>query len=167
MENDAPVSDIKSHRYFGIEFNNRVWEYLTRNQLSLSEEEEMINLAHGSLLHWSLCKEKTQAQMQRGEYMIAKAYIKAEDGSSALKHARRCYDLTQSFPDAMKDFDFAYAHEIMARVFALLGDDTLSREAYENATVAGASIAGSKDKAIFQADLAKGPWFGLEQLELQ
>ena len=60
----------------------------------------------------------------------------------------------------LTDFDLAYAHEARARALACAGrlDDARA----ERDLAAATPIADDEDRAIVIADLADGPWYGLD-----
>ena len=60
------------------------------------------------------------------------------------------------------DFDLAYAYEAGARAAAAGGDVGEARRLRVLARQAGDAIADADDKAIFDGDLAAGPWYGAD-----
>ncbi len=72
-----------------------------------------------------------------------------------------CLEITAANPEEMKDFDLAYAEEVIARVYALMGDATLAKEFHGKAILLGRAIADPEDRKIFESDLAAEPWFGM------
>lgn len=82
---------------------------------SKAEDESMFHTAHASCCHW--LKVGTGSHHQRAEWLIARVYSELSLGESALRHARRCEELTEEHADLMEDFR-AYALECMARANA-------------------------------------------------
>jgi len=109
------------HRHFGVEFNNTAFDYFDKQNKTAEEIDDMIGYAHSSLHHWRLFSGGTVVNVQRGEYMVAKAYALAGNKTESLSHAKRCLELTEKNSGEMKDFDFAFAHEVMAMAQKLNG----------------------------------------------
>ena len=82
----------------------------------------MIRYAHSSLHHWKLFSGGTIVNVQRGEYMVAKAYCLAGNKTEAMSHAQKCLEITEKHSDEMKDFDYAFANEAMAMTHHLNGN---------------------------------------------
>ena len=94
--------------------------------------------------------------------MIAHVYTVLGDAGSAIKHAQRCLEITETHKDQMQDFDIAYAYEGMARANALAGDAETAKKYLELAKAAGEDIADAEDNEWFVGDLAGGDWYGVE-----
>ncbi len=122
MEKEKHILINNIHRYFGVEFNNTAFNYFDRKNKSQEEIDDMIGYAHSSLHHWKLYSGGTVVNVQRGEYMVAKAYSLAGIKTESLSHAKRCLELTEKYPAEMKDFDFAFANEVMAMAQKLNGN---------------------------------------------
>ncbi|HMQ69202.1 MAG TPA: hypothetical protein PKC58_09465 [Ignavibacteria bacterium] len=122
MKKEKHVLINNIHRYFGVEFNNTTFDYFDKKKRTPEENDEMIGYAHSSLLHWKLYSGGTKVNEQRGEYMVAKAYALAGKKAESLIHANKCLKITKDFSDEMKDFDFAFANEVMALAYKLNGD---------------------------------------------
>lgn len=122
MKKEKNVLINNIHRYFGVEFNNIVFDYFEKEKRTQEENDEMIGYAHGSLVHWKLYSGGVIVNEQRGEYMVAKAYTLAGRKAESLFHAKKCLKITNDNPGEMKDFDFAFANEVMAIAQKLNGD---------------------------------------------
>ena len=108
-----------AHRFFGVEFNNKIFQLAEKQNLSDDEKTEIVSLAHASYIHWLNYSGHKIVNTQRALYMIAKAYITIQDQSNSMIYALKCLECTKSFINEMEDFDIAYSHEIMARAAAL------------------------------------------------
>ena len=145
---------------FAKRTNGRVWQLLDKPDRTEAENEEMILAAHASLYHWLFAG--AEAHRQRGEWMIARVYTALGEADQALKHARRCLELTEKHRDKMQDFDLAYAYEGLSRAFALNGNQEEAQKYLKMARSAGESISNQEDKEIFLGDLNSGNWYGIE-----
>ena len=147
------------HRKLAVEANNSTWEFLDREPSSLSGQdiEEMTRRAYAAAYHWSRAESATVVNEIRASWLIAKVWIHQSRGDLALPIAIRCIELCLA--NNVSDFDLAYVYEVKARSLACLGDIGGAREAKQSAQQI--DIADDEDRKLVQADLAKGPWFGL------
>jgi hypothetical protein len=147
------------HRKLAIEANNSTWEFLDREPSSLSEQEieEMTRRAYAAAYHWTHAENATVVNEIRASWLIAKTWIHQSRGDIALLISRRCIELCSA--NNVKDFDLAYVYEAKARSLACLGDFDGAQEAKKFAL--SIEVADEEDRKIVEADLAKGPWFGL------
>ncbi len=104
MSEEKTYTIEAAHHFFGIDFNGKIWNLLDKQDKNQDELDEMVNLAHASLLHWKKNPKCKKVNIQRGEYMIALAYISANRKEQALYHAKKCFKLTEDFKNEMEDF---------------------------------------------------------------
>lgn len=152
----------EANQHFAIAYNNNIWKLLAKSERNEAENNQLINLAHASLLHWSESPKCTVVNLQRGEFMIAMVYTYVGKKDAAVDYAKRCLKLTEDHKGQMKDFDIAYAYLAMSRALALSGATEAAKEYLKMTTVAGETIKGEQDKKIFMDDLNSGPWYGLK-----
>ena len=150
----------EAHKYFAQSTNGRVWELLQKPNRSETENDEMLHAAHACAYHWQFVG--TAVHQQRGEWLISHVHAVLGHGNEALRHAQRCFELTEANRDLMHDFDIAYAFEGRARAHAMLGDHRLAEEFLVLAQQAGNAIANEEDKSIFMGDFDGGEWYGLK-----
>lgn len=149
----------EAHQYFAKTLNGKVWELLQKPERSKSDDELMIYAAHASCYHWLIAG--TGLHHQRAEWLIAHMYTELGVGDSALRHASRCLELTNEFADLMKDFDWAYAYEGVARANALAGNRDEALKYLRRADELGKAIDDNEDLSIFLSDFNGGNWHGL------
>ncbi len=145
----------QAHKIFAVDFFNNTWDFLDKPERTFEENEVMLNLAHASLMHWSIIGEPIN--MQRGEWMVAHVYTILGRKEPALHHAQNCLNITEKF--GFDDFDLAFAYEQYARALAL-NDDDRWEEYYDLAKGAGELIQEKGDREYFLKVLDEGPWFG-------
>jgi hypothetical protein len=149
----------EAHKYFAQSTNGRVWDLLQKPHRTEAENDEMLHAAHACAYHWQFAG--TAVHRQRGEWLISHVQVVLGHGNEALRHAQRCFELTQANRDLMQDFDVAYAFEGMARAQAMLGDHKIAEEFLLLAQQAGNAIANEEDRSIFMGDFDGGDWYGL------
>jgi len=144
------VSDTDLHREWGKRANQRVWSLIGDGAPDdEGARREAVDAAHASLWHWQHAG--GPLERQRGEWLVSHVYALVGDGASALRHAQRCWDITEA--EGLTDFDYAYGCEGLARAYAIAGDAAGASEWRARATEAGARIADTEDRAIFESDL--------------
>jgi hypothetical protein len=157
------VEERDMHRWFGVEFNNEVWDLLDAGVGPGSPESDrdlVLYGAYASARHWSECG--GPAQQARAEHLIARAELAVGEPAVALRHARRCLELVLAHPDAVSDWDAPFAHEALARAFAGTGDVERARRHRELAVQLTGQVANPQDRGVLEAALPRGPWFGLD-----
>ena len=159
MSEEKTYTLEEAHKQFAISTNNLVWQLLEKKDRNHHDEELMIHAAHVSCYHW--LQVGTGLHHQRAEWLLSHVYAEVGIASAALKHAKRCQDLTEESIELMQDFDFAYAHEAMARAYALIGKVDEAMMYIRKAEMSGQTIANEEDRKIFLADFNGGNWYGL------
>jgi uncharacterized protein YndB with AHSA1/START domain len=152
---EAPGLDHDLHRALAIDANNATFALLARTDRMAEDDERMVDTAHAAAYHWA--KVGTAVNDARADHLCARTYAYVGRAEPALHHARRCLALVEA--NGMTDFDLAYAHEAMARAFALDGQPDEARR--HLAAARAVPIADSEDREIFEGDVADGPWYGL------
>jgi hypothetical protein len=160
MEDTKTFTLEEAHTHFAKSLNGRVWELLQQTSRSQEENDEMLHAAHACTYHWKFVG--NALNQQRGQWLISHVHVVLGQAKEALRHAERCFEITQANKELMQDFDIAYAFEGIARAQALLGDEKIAMEFYGLAQQAGNAIADEEDRSIFMGDFNGGDWFGLK-----
>lgn len=155
MTTDAKPLEPAEHRRLGVELFNKTWTLMEKDERTPAEDDELVHCAHASAYHWF--QVGTQANRARSEWQCSRVYTVLALGEPALRHARRCLELVESSPDEMEDWDFAAAHEALARAYATAGDGDGARRHLELGRAALAQIADEEDRAHLEADFATIP----------
>jgi hypothetical protein len=137
------------------------WRLLDKAERSEAETAAMIGAAHASLSAWE--QAGGPVERQRGNWLVARAYIAAGLMEPAMEFARRTMELTREHQATLADFDLAFAKEIAARAWALGGNPLRAREHYDGARRLGDAIKDDGHRAEFFRQFAGGPWFGLDE----
>ncbi|MCY0903252.1 MAG: hypothetical protein OWU32_13910 [Firmicutes bacterium] len=117
MDDATPSVEPAVHRQLAADLFNSTWELMDKSDRTPIENERMIHMAHASRYHWD--RVGKPVHFARGEWLISRAYTLVNRGESALYHAfaslRWCaeYDLGA--------FDVGFAHEAIARAYAVQG----------------------------------------------
>lgn len=153
------MDDRAAARRAAIEENGKVWTLLEKPDRSEAETAAMIRAAHASHEHWKTAGGPVEDQ--RGNWLIARAYVDAGLVGPALEYARRTLDLTEAHRALLADFDLAFAEEIAARAWAAADDRTRAAEHRARAKALGDAITTAGDRKEFFRQFALPPWFGL------
>lgn len=153
MAEEKKYSIPEADHYFGVMFNNAIFSLLKKNEKSDAAHDEIINLAHGALLHWSRDPKRTKANLARGENMVAFAYINAGRKNEAIYHAEKNMRLVKDFESEMEDFDLAYAAMAMAGSQNLAGQKLETEKYLKEAKERGENLKNIEDKKIYMSDL--------------
>jgi hypothetical protein len=145
--------------YFAVDFHTRTWELLEKNVRTQDENERMLDYAHASLAHWRATG--TALRHQRGEWLLARVYAVLGEGRQAIRHAYRCAEVMTANQAEMKDFDFAFAFEAIARAHAVAGERVDAERFLQKARDAGEKIQEQDDRDTFFAELRSGDWNGI------
>jgi hypothetical protein len=137
------------HRKFAAELFNLTWELLDKGERTLEEEERMVHAAHASRFHWG--EIGAPLQFARGEWQISRVYAALGRAEPALHHARRSLDICTE--DNIGDFDLAFAHEALARAYAVAGDRARTQAFLRSAQQAGAEIEDPGNREYFLSEL--------------
>lgn len=155
------VEERDLHRWFGVQLNNGTWNTIDAGSVGpdspLTERETVLYGAYAGAYHWRQVPEPNTTA--RGEHLIARTAILTGFHDVARIHADRCLALLESAPEEAEDWDWAFAHEAIARAAAARGDVETAREHHATARRLGEEIAGEVDRTIFLDELARGPWF--------
>lgn len=160
MSEEKKYSEAEADRLFAIRHNGITWSLLEKTDRTPEENDLMVHAAHSSCMHW--LQIGTATHHQRGQWLLSHVYSVLGYGDAALRHAMVCMNLTQENPDAMQDFDQAYAYEAVARASALTGNLDAAKDYFARAEKAGEAIANIEDKKIFTSDLQAGEWYGFK-----
>lgn len=157
------IEERDLHRWFGVQLNNQMWEVIeddgVGSQTPVLEKERMLYSAYASAYHWR--NVGNEANFARGEHLISRMAARLGEGDVALRHARRCLELIEAYPDVMEDWDMPFAHEALARASAAAGDLGAARTHFDQATELAQAVIDETDREIIDTELSRGPWFGL------
>ena len=140
----------KAHCTFAPGLFNKTWEYLTKEDRTDVDNEEMIHIAHASRYHWS--KIGKPVNLARGEWLLSRVYAVAGRPDESLKWGKRCMQRCET--DDLSTFDHAAASEAIARALAVGGKLEDAAQWRDKATEWSTKIQEEEDRKIFEEDLA-------------
>jgi hypothetical protein len=149
-----PAVDAAAERQLASDLFNHVWTLLEKPGRTPDDDDELLHAAHASRYHWS--RVGTRVNLARGEWQCSRVYAVLGRAEPALHHARRCLELVREAEDAT-DWDEPFAHEALARAYAVAGDAHAARRELELARAGAAAIEDAEDRELVLADLATIP----------
>jgi hypothetical protein len=141
------------HRYFAVAYNNRAWDLSIRER-DPADEDEMLNAAHASALHWA--EVGTELNRMRATMLLAEVHALLGQGKSSLAYARamRGFFLDR---DDTPDWEIAFTHAIDAHAAHVAGDTKAHETAYREAQAALDAISDPGDREVVQQTLDHVP----------
>ena len=157
--------DASEHRRLGVDLNNATWKVLAAGgpgpTASTDELDNLLYGAYASAYHWRHAEGSTVANRARGEHLISRTATGVGRFIAGLDHGMRCLELCVENPDAVEDWDYAFAYEAIARALAGLGKRRDARKQKAIAEERGKAIADEEDRKAFLEEFAREPWFGI------
>lgn len=112
--NNEPAFDLKeAHNYFSTACFNRAWKLIEKEDRTMEEDEEMIQLSLASAWHWSQRDDQSSTKLSTSLWQISRAYSILGEAENARKYGQLC--LNVSMRDEVRSFYLAYAYEALAR----------------------------------------------------
>lgn len=155
MTKGARMKGADLHRKMGVDLFNFAWTLLENRRRTRSEDDLMIHATHASRYHWTRARGATPKNDAIGEWQISRVYAVLRRAEPALYHARRTLAICES--NGLEDFPLAYAHEALARAYAVGGERRLRDRHLRLAKAAGEHIHEAEDRALLLADLRTLP----------
>jgi hypothetical protein len=148
----AAISD-EQHRQLGVDLFNHTWTLIDKQERTADEADEMIQAAHASAYHWRQVGQPLN--FARSEWLLSRVYAQLERPEAALYHGQRSLDLCLA--GGIGDFDLAFAHEALARAYAMAGLAAEAETYLAKAREAGQQIAEEDDRQYFFGELESIP----------
>ena len=144
----ASESDVATHRPFAVRFFNEAWTYIEKPERTPADDLRMIHLTHASRMHWEYAGDDRNRSI--GEWQISRVYAVVGRAEPALYHAQRALE----YANGLDPFVIGFAHEAMARAFALIGDADAARSHLARARYAADDVQDERDRKLLLDDLA-------------
>ena len=147
----GPTADDPAARALAVTGNNLSVEFEMRPTLDDEERRMMLRAAETARRYWEIAGD--WMTVERAEYRLALAHVKAGLPEKALAHAEECLRVvTANNGDAGEQF---FAHEALARVRLALKDSAAARTERDAAATALPTIANEGFRSYCTGELAK------------
>jgi DNA-binding transcriptional MerR regulator len=151
MTTTTPTTELdpQTQRSLAAGLFNRVWELLEKSDRTADDDQEMVNSAHASRLHWTGiggAKEKAI-----GDWQVSRVYSVLGRGEPAVHHARLALGYATQVDG--ETWLLASAYEGLARAYAVSGDMHAAAEWKAKAVTRLDEVTDPDDRQIVQADI--------------
>jgi len=153
-------STRKTIGQMAIDTNNKVWNYLGKENISKQEIADMLESAYTSLNLWSVVGK--EINIARGHWLVSRAQAVAGNKEMTSVHAEKCDEYTNKAKDGTQSFDIFYSTEALARSYAMSGNKEKAMEFVEKSKEIAKEISDKETRDLCVSDLKSGPWFDLE-----
>ena len=162
MTEEKEFDELQGHKKFAVNLFNQTWGLLDKQDRTKEEEDKMIHSAHASRFHWgevvAAGTPKTgPMNIERGDWQVSRVYSVLGKPEPALYHAKRCLEICEE--NDIGGFDIAFAHEAMARAYAIAGNQPELEKYLQLAKDAGEKIEEKGDRDYFLGDLKTVPGY--------
>jgi hypothetical protein len=144
-----PISLEKFHHDLATELFRHVCDLLEKPDRTCAENDRMIHAAHASRFHFDLGG--TPSNVAIGEWQCSRVHCALRQQDAALYHAWRALETAEAYQ--LGPFHLAYAHEALARAFAL-NDPAAMEKHLASAREISAGIEDEGARAMLEKDLA-------------
>lgn len=146
-EKPSPEEVVRWQRRLASQANNRAWSLSEQPARSATEDEEMLNAAHGAMYFWSIvgdANSKTHAAQ-----LLAHTYAMLKQPSAAAHFLGR--SLPVFLGESAKPWERALAHAVAANVASASGNVEDHVRHYDEAIRLTAALEDAEERAIIQA----------------
>jgi hypothetical protein len=151
--------DYREGKKLADEAREITLKFQNQDRLSKEEEGQMVTAAQAAVFIWT--RVGTPLQVARAHWLAARAFCILMEPKFASLHAQLCDFFTKQAGDR-KDFDDAYAMEILARTALLRGDMEGAKRLLQEAQALGQKIRDPQEKVEFEKKLRALSWSPLE-----
>lgn len=137
------------HRQFAVEYNNKTWDFFDIPDRTEEQTLEMIHMAHTSRFHWGIVG--NAINLERGEWLVSRAYAEAHISERAIFHGLKCLEICEK--NGIGNFDIAFAHEGLARAYAVAKDQEKFETHKQKAIELGEKIEEAGDRDYFMSQI--------------
>ncbi|SFA81250.1 MULTISPECIES: hypothetical protein [unclassified Bacillus (in: firmicutes)] len=148
---NSPTTNSYTHKELAVQCFNRTWDFLDKDNRTLEENEQMINLAHVSFWHWTQVETHTAQNLSIGYWQLSRVYASAGLGERSLYNADQCIHISKTAK--IEPFYTAYAFEARARAFLLLEKQKEAFSAINESREWSAQILIEDSKTMVLKDL--------------
>ena len=141
------------HRRFAADCNNRAWSLSEAAARSPSEDDEMLDAAHASALHWRTIG--TEPNVARAEMLLGHVHALLGHGELAMRYAGT--SLAYFAAHDCAEWERAFAHAVLANAAAAAGNVDLHLRHYASAKEIGEALSNAEERRIFEATFRRIP----------
>jgi hypothetical protein len=150
VKSEPPIDPAAAHKWFSVEYFNRVWTLLDQPTRTPEEEEVMISQSHASLAHWRERPDCGPRELSIGWWQLSRVYAVVSQAAPAKHYAQLSLEAATGQPP----FFIGYAHEALARAAKMSGDTPGMIEHLDKAQSFAALVDDAQERQWLESDLA-------------
>jgi hypothetical protein len=150
---------LRAQRVFAPSLNAVTWALLQAPDRTDADNEKMLYAAFASAFHYY--EVGNPEHHQRAEWLISRVYCVLGNAGEAVRHAKRCLELTEQHDPHLDDYDIAFAYEAMARANALAGNADVAKQFHARAAQGAKVIEDPGHRKVFDDEFKSGNWHGI------
>lgn len=151
---EAAFDVNRAHRWFAVECNNIAWDLVEQSYRSKADSERMIHAAHASCFHWMHAG--SALHQQRAQCLLTTVYVRLGSVEAALRHAKKCLELSRETGSEQSAFDRATTYGAAAKAHALAQQPQRADELWHSALDAVQSVDDATEHKFFQNLYSRG-----------
>ena len=149
MNDSSKFDAAVAHRFFSADCYNRAWELIEKSTRTPEEDDQMRNLCHASLWHWTQRGDCTARTLSVGYWQLARVYALLGRADDAARYGGLCL----RYSERESPFYAGYAHEALARAARAGGHDESCARHLEEARRLAAQVIDKEERAMLEKDL--------------
>lgn len=145
-----PNFDVAAaHRYFAARCFNDAWDLIEKTDRSADDDRLMVATSLASLYHWIRRDDCDDQRLAVGYWQASRTQALAGNAPEA----ERLGDICLSYSRELAPFHLGYAHEALARAYAVAGREADAARQLAAAGEQAALVRDPADRELLEADL--------------
>ena len=153
MPTNPDYDEALAHKYFSVQCFNQAWDLIDKADRTPAEDRLMEALSQASIYHWLQRSDCSNQSLSVGYWQASRIQALLGHAPEALRHAQACL----AYSHELAPFYLGYAHEALARAYALAGNPTAAAEHIRAAVEFANLVQDESDGAALLADLKTIP----------
>ena len=140
-----------AHKYFSAHCFNAAWDLIDKPDRTPEEDQQMIQLNHASMWHWTQRDDFTRKNASIGYWQASRIYALIGEADNARKYGQLCLEVSDS--DELEPFYLGYAYEALARAESVAGNKEDINQYLKKAREAARRVKKSDNRKWLEDDL--------------
>ena len=140
-----------AHHHFASYCFNQAWNLIDKPDRSPQENEEMINLSHASLWHWTMREDFNAEKASIAYWQLARIYTILGQTHNANRYAGLCLQASQD--EGVSPLLLGYAYEALARAESSAGNHRQAETHLQTARDIAERIVDPQERKYLLDDL--------------
>jgi hypothetical protein len=153
MPTNPDFDEAAAHKYFSAHCFNQAWDLIDKVDRTPEEDRVMEALNQASIYHWLQRKDCSNQSLSIGYWQASRIQAILHNAPEALRHAQVCL----AYSHGLAPFYLGYAHEALARAYALAGNPVAAAGHIRAAAEFAGLVLDESEAAALLADLKTIP----------